>query len=113
MLTGIELCKWLNGVEAVEKRGLTGDCESCEYLKAVGIYRLCFASSYISGRTTPFDEVILQLHAKTDKLRRCMFCTKPYRPKSVRCSECVETKNLKNFKPHPHLPDELRAKEDT
>lgn len=107
-LTGIEYCKWNNGVAWVEQRGLAGECDKCKYSGYVGIYRLCFAGLYHHAHITLSDIVVLSLASKENEKRRCSFCKRHFRIKSRICGEYVNTPNLVKFKPYDDLPEVFR-----
>ena len=94
----IDKCAWNAGRKNIEKENLDGNCEKCKHYKQIGVHWLCFASSDLGAHVTTWDVVALGLHAKTDKSRRCVTCEKHFSMKTIRCSECVETDDLKNFK---------------
>lgn len=81
-----------------EEYKFDGDCENCALSQKVGIYTICMSSAILGARVIPFDCVVSSLKSKEDKNVRCLNCKYFWNPKTKRCSECVETPNLKNFK---------------
>lgn len=95
-LTGKVKCEWLLGVERAKKENRTGDCQNCERYKLLGVHRFCDFSGI--GRVTILDCAIFSIKSKLDDQVRCRNCDTLLKPKTVRCSECLQTEELKNFK---------------
>ena len=95
-LTGKAKCEWLLGAERTKREKRTGDCEHCERYKALGVHRFCDSTG--SGRVTAWDCAVGSIKSEADKNVRCLYCAVHLNPKTVRCSECLQTPELKNFK---------------
>lgn len=95
-LTGKAKCEWLLGVERTKKENRTGDCQNCERYKLLGVHRFCDSSGI--GRVTILDCAIFSIKSNLDNQVRCQNCNTLLKPKTVRCSECLHTEELKNFK---------------
>lgn len=86
------------GSENVEKHGLDGKCDACEHYVSLGVHKFCHAPVVYSARVISFDCAVTEIKSSLDKDVRCLNCNTLLNPKTVRCSECLETKELKNFK---------------
>lgn len=111
MLEGKEKCVWRAGQEIVKKYGLNGDCPHCRFKGYAGVHMICYVGAE-SGRATPKDCESSQLKGTapdfTAESRRCYLCDTHYKPKTKRCSECVQTENLDNFKKSEEFDEILK-----
>ena len=96
---GFEKCAWLVGRENAEREGLNGDCKRCKHYACLGVHWFCVGAADLNGRITNFDCAITGVKSESNPFVRCANCDTHLKPKTKRCSECLETKNLKNFKP--------------
>lgn len=97
MLSGRAKCEWLVGKKNAEAEGLNGNCERCKHFKFLGVHGFCDRSDF-PGRSTAWDSAVMSIKSDLDKEVRCLNCNVHLNPKTVRCSECLQTKELTNFK---------------
>lgn len=91
-------CAWRVGREKAEKYGLDGDCEHCRYEIDVGIYQVCIAPAELSnGKVVATDCVVVTLHEPWPEEKGCMWCKHHYKPKTMRCQECVSAPGFPRF----------------
>lgn len=72
-------------------------CETCKYYTVWGVHGFCGRAAYTLGRITLTDCAVGNIKStKSDKIK-CLNCNTHLKPKTVRCSECLKTEELKNF----------------
>lgn len=94
----IEHCRIMVGSKNMEKYGLNGDCDSCEHYASLGVHKFCSAPVLYCARVITFDCAVTAIRSTVDNNVRCLNCDVLLNPKTARCSECLKTEELKNFK---------------